>query len=49
MKRVEEWEKKIYELEKDEYIRIIHEFDFKQYGQKFQIDCPTVLVALFGA
>ena len=36
-------------MEKIEIARIIKEFDFKQYGQKFNIDCPTVLAALFGA
>lgn len=35
--------------ERKEVVRMVKEFDYKQYAKRFQVDCETVLAALVGA
>lgn len=48
-KKIKEKYSQIMKLEKNEILRIIKEFDYQEYGFKFQTDCETVLSALIGA
>ena len=47
--KIEERKKVLKTICDAECQRIIKEFDFRQYGQKYKTDSPTVLGCLFGA
>ena len=47
--KIQEKKQEILKEEKKEIVRIIKEFDYKQYAKRFSIDCDTVLASLIGA
>lgn len=48
-KKILEKTEELRKLERKEVIRMIKEFDYKQYDRKYKIDCDTVLAALMGS
>lgn len=46
--KIEDKKKQLKSFDHQEVVRIVREFDFKDYLKKYNIDCGSVLGALFG-
>ncbi len=47
--KIREKQRELKLIDEQELSRIVKEFDYKNYAQRYKTDCGTVLAALFGA